>query len=99
MQSSGCLGDQVMRLTGWPGRPCLQEGWLHPHLVYARGVTHAGGRSAIEETFARRVRGGYASATERLNLERRLVSLLTRGCERVPLGYAVRREGLSDDYS
>jgi hypothetical protein len=96
---SGLLRDEVTRLNGWTGPPWLKEGWFHAHLVYARGVTDAGGRSAIEETFARRVRGGYASATERLNLERRLVSLLTRGCERVPLGYAVRREAVGDDYS
>src|SRR5437899_12052162 len=49
--------------------------------------------------FARRVRGDYASAVDRLNLERRLVSLVTRGCERVPIGYALRREAVNDSYS
>jgi hypothetical protein len=93
------LRDEATRLNGWAGPPWLKEGWFHAHVLYARGVTDAGRRSAIGEAFARRVRGGYASATERLNLERRLVSLLTRGCERVPLGYAVRREAVSDDYS
>src|SRR5256885_12232766 len=55
-------------------------------------------RSAIEEAFARLQRGGFASAAERINLERRLVSLLTRGCERVPVGYRVKREAINDDY-
>jgi len=93
------LRDEVTRLNGWTGPPWLKEGWFHAYASYARGVTDAGARSAIEETFARRTRGGYASAAERLNLERRLVSLLTRGCERVPIGYAVRREAVNDDYS
>src|SRR5256885_15965105 len=56
-------------------------------------------RSATEEAFARLQRGGFASAAERINLERRLVSLLTRGCERVPVGYRVKREAINDDYS
>ena len=96
---SALLRDEVTRLNGWTGPPWLKEGWFHAHASYARGVTDAGARSAIEETFARRTRGGYASAAERLNLERRLVSLLTRGCERVPIGYALRREAVNDDYS
>src|SRR5256885_16185953 len=56
-------------------------------------------RSATEEAFARLQRGGFASAAERINLERRLVSLLTRGCERVAVGYRVKREAINDDYS
>jgi hypothetical protein len=87
------------RLDGWLGPPWLKEGWFQAHALYAPAVTEAGTRSAIEETFAHRVRGGFASAPERLNLERRLVTLLTRGCERVPVGYALRREAVNDDYS
>src|SRR5207249_5799290 len=69
------------------------------HLLSARAVTDGATRSAIEETLARRVRGDYANATERVNLERRLVSLVTRGCERIPIAYALRREAVNDDYS
>src|SRR2546430_7783233 len=39
-----------------------------------------------------------ARAEERINLERRLVSLLTRGCERVAVGYRVKREAINGDY-
>src|SRR5256886_12281836 len=52
----------------------------------------------MEEAFAR-LRAGDTSGAERLNHERRLVSLLTRGCERVPVGYRVKREAINDDYS
>ena len=81
------------------GPPWGKAGWFQAHLVYARGVSDAGRRSAIEEAFARLQRGGFASAAERINLERRLVSLLTRGCERVAVGYRVKREAINDDYS
>ena len=93
------LRGEATRLDGWMGPPWLKQGWFHAHGLSARAVTEPGARSAVEETYARRVRGDYASATERLNLERRLVSLVTRGCERMPLGYALRREAVSDTYS
>jgi len=96
---STLVGEESTRLNGWLGPPWLKEGWFQAHALYARGVGEAGSRSAIEEAFARRTRGEYASAAERLGLERRLVSLLTRGCERVPVGYALRREAVNDDYS
>ena len=93
------LRGEATRLDGWMGPPWFKQGWFHAHALSARAVTEPGARSAVEETYARRVRGDYASATERLNLERRLVSLVTRGCERMPLGYALRREAVSDTYS
>jgi len=93
------LRDEATWLNGWMGPPWLKQGWFHAHALSARAVTDPSARSAIEETFARRVRGDYTSAAERLNLERRLVSLATRGCERIPIGYALRREAVNDSYS
>jgi hypothetical protein len=93
------LRDEATRINGWIGPPWLKEGWFHAHALSARAVTDPTARSAVEETFARRVRGDFANAVERLNLERRLVTLVTRGCERVPLGYALRREAVNDSYS
>ena len=93
------LREEATRLDGWIGPPWLKQGWFHAHALSARAVGDPSTRSAVEETFARRVRGDYTSATERLNLERRLVSLVTRGCERIPLAYALRREAVNDSYS
>jgi hypothetical protein len=93
------LRGEATRINGWIGPPWLKEGWFHAHALSARAVTDAGARRAIEDAFVRRVRGDYASAVERLNLERRLVSLATRGCQRIPIGYALRREAVNDSYS
>src|SRR5206468_4321466 len=93
------LREAATRLNGWIGPPWLKQGWFHAHALSARALRDPSARSAVEETFARRVRGDYTSATERLNLERRLVSLVTRGCERIPLGYALRREAVNNSYS
>ena len=93
------LRDEAASLNGWTSPSWLKEGWFHAHALAARAVNDAASRSAIEETFARRTRGDYANAVERLNLERRLVSLVARGCERSPIGYALRREAVNDSYS
>src|SRR5207247_1301891 len=92
------LGREATQLDGWTGPPWLRSGWFQAYAVYARGVSEAGARSAIEEAFAR-LRAGGTTTAERLNLERRLVSLLTRGCERFAVGYTVKREAFNDDYS
>jgi hypothetical protein len=84
---------------GAPGAPWQKEGWFQAYAVYAARVTDPAARGAVDDVFTRRVTGGYASDVERVKLERRLVSLLTRGCERVAVGYALRREAVNDDYS
>jgi hypothetical protein len=93
------LRDEMTRLNGWMGPPWLKEGWFHAYLLYARTVADAAARSVIGEMLLRRTQGGYASPAERVNLERRLVSALTRDCERVPIGYSLRREAVNDSYS
>jgi len=93
------LRDAVTRLNGWMGPPWLKEGWFHAYLLYAGAVADTPARSAIGEMLLRRTQGGFASPAERVNVERRLVSALTRNCERAPIGYALRREAVNDSYS
>src|SRR5262249_28251811 len=62
--------------------PWSREGWSQAYGVYAGALGEASS-TAAEEAYTRRVKGAHESATERANLERRLVTLLTRGCERV----------------
>jgi hypothetical protein len=53
----------------------------------------------IENAARRLMRGDYRSLEERINLERNLVELLQARCQRVVLGYTVRREHYGADYS
>jgi hypothetical protein len=92
------LAREATQLDGWTGPPWLRSGWFQAYAVYAPGVAEASAHTAIEEAF-RHLPAGDTSAAERLNGERRLVSLLTRGCERFAVGYTVRREAINDDYS
>src|SRR5437762_10354623 len=83
------------RYSGWPGPPWLRQGWFHAYLLLAPAVTDV----RIENAARRLMRGDYRSLEERINLERNLVELLQARCERVVLGYIVRREHYGADYS
>ena len=83
------------RDNGWSGPPWIRQGWFHAYLLLAPAV-----KDARIETAARRLmRGDYRSLEERVALERNLVELLQSGCERVVLGYTVRREHYGAEYS
>jgi len=83
------------RYDGWSGPPWLRQGWFHAYLLLAPAVTDV----RIENAARRLMRGDYRSLEERINLERNLVELLQARCERVVLGYTVRREHYGADYS
>ncbi len=87
------------RANGWTGPPWIRDGWFHAHLLQSPAVTDPAARRQVEEAYGRLVTGAYESPAERLALERRLVTTLGRGCERVVLGYTTRREALSVEYS
>jgi hypothetical protein len=91
--------SQTTRLDGWTGPPWMKEGWFHAYLLMAGAVTDSAVRRQIDEALASRTGGDAPSAVERARAERRLVSLLTRGCRRVALGYTLKRQAYSTDYS
>lgn len=91
--------DLGARLADRAAPPWAKEGWYQAYLVHADVLGDPAARRAAEDAYARRASGAHESPSERVNLERRLVALLTRGCERVAVGYTQRREPLSAEYS
>ncbi len=93
------VAGEQFDVGGWVGPPWLKQGWFHAYLLLAGALPDAAAKQRAE-TYARRLRNGdHASAEERINLERDLVVLLTGGCQRVVVGYRVRREYYSAEYS
>lgn len=87
-------------LNGWLGPPWIKEGWFHAYLLLARSVTDESAKRDIDALYQRLVTGAYGGEAEQLTLERRLVSLLLGGCERIVVGYTVKREYFNDsDYA
>ncbi len=84
---------------GWLGPPWLKEGWFHAWLLEAGAIGAGPGKRAAEDLYQRLVTGGAAGTAEQMDIERKLVSQLTAGCERVVAGYTVRRERFSSEFS
>ncbi len=92
--------DATIEVTDPRGRadelhaPWAKEGWFQTARLYA-----ATDRRTVPAALVKREHGEYAGAAERAGLERAIVAGLLRGCARVPLGYLVRREAYSAEYS
>ncbi len=97
--AEGLLASHGLRLDGWLGPPWLKEGWFHAYLLGAGAVSDAAGRQAVEGLYRRLASGAFDSPATRIELERQLVSRLAAGCERVVLGYTVRREYFNAEFS
>jgi hypothetical protein len=93
------LTAHATRFAGWIGPPWLKDGWYDAYLVMAGSVSDHAARADIDRIYGQLTSGEPRSEAESVNLERRLVSLLRRGCERVIVGYTTRREYYSSAYS
>jgi hypothetical protein len=93
------LAPERAALTGGVGPPWVKEGWFHAYLLQAPAMTEPAGRQAATALSQRLMAGAYRDVAEQAELGRRLVSHLMAGCERVVLGYALRRERFSTAFS
>ena len=81
------------------GPPWVKEGWFHAYLLLAPSMADSAARQAADDLYRRLTIGAYEGPAERADLERRLVSRLTVGCERAVLGYTLRREPFNAEFS
>jgi hypothetical protein len=95
VELTALLAGAETRLNAWTGPPWLKDGWFHAWLLQSTPAA----RRATEDAVRRRVEGGWQGAAERVSLERRVVAQAAAGCERVVLGYTLRREPLNNDYA
>ena len=95
----GLLAPYMVAAGGSFSPPWLKEGWFHAYLLQASTMTDPAARPAADQLFHRLVSGAYEGPAERADLARRLVGRLGAGCERVVLGYSVRREPFNAEFS
>jgi hypothetical protein len=90
------VAELAVRTVGGTGgsvdAPWVKQGWYQASRLYA-------GDAATKAIHDRLVSGRYRDPTERINLERALVSTLIASCKRVIVGYTLKREYLNADYS
>ena len=97
------VGD-LMRKAGvgagiWLGPPSAKEGWFQAYHLLRSAVGERDRAERADALYERLVLGKFKDQAERLNLERELVAALSQGCERGVIGYRLRREVFSDEFS
>lgn len=95
----GLLAPYAVGAGGSFAPPWLKEGWFHAYLLQLPAMSDLGAKQAAEGLYRRLVTGAYDGPAQRAELGRRLVSRLAAGCERVVLGYTVRRESFGSEFS
>lgn len=85
--------------NGWLAPPWLKSGWAHAHRLLAPALTDPAARKEADLLFQRLASGAPADRAEAVEAGRRLVARLLAECERVPVGYAVRREAYGTEFS
>ena len=95
---SGLIADSGNHINGWVGPPWVKEGWFQAYPLLAPAILDAESKQTADSLYRRLLDGEYLDLAERTGLERRLIATLTRGCDRVVVGYTLRREFYNDDY-
>ena len=93
------IGHASPPTNGWLGAPWAKEGWFQAYRLLAPAVVDAADKAAADALYRRLARGDYLDLAERVNLERRLIDVLGRGCHRAIVGYTLRREHYTRDYT
>ncbi|TXL75173.1 hypothetical protein FHP25_14935 [Vineibacter terrae] len=95
---SDLVGGAMTAINGWLGPPWLKAGWYQAYRVLGDGVDGEA-RDQVESRLRRLQHDEAADAVERINLERDLVADLVAGCRKVVIGYTVKREYFSTEFS
>jgi hypothetical protein len=90
-------GRVGVEFVGWSWPPWAKEGWFQAHRLLASGLDGQA-RPAADDVYDRLVHGRVRSLAERVDLERRLVAALGRGCARTVVGYTQRQEFFTGVY-
>lgn len=96
---SALLIDAGVGFNGWPAPPWTKEGWFQAYQLLRPAISQASDREKADELYARRTHNEFRDRTEQFNLERELLAALIGSCERAVVGYRLRREFYTDDFS
>jgi hypothetical protein len=85
--------------NGGVGPPWVKAGWSQAYRVLRDWIADPVARQRADALHERLTTGRADPLVDRLNAERRLVSILRTSCEHVVAGYTIRAEPLNVDYS
>jgi hypothetical protein len=86
-------------LPAWPTSPSVKEGWFQAYHLLRQAISAGENAKRADELYARLAEDGARDTAEHITRERELIATLTQSCERIVVGYRLRRETHSDDFS
>jgi len=91
--------SSLRTINGWIGPPWVKAGWFHAERLLADSFSDPEQKVRADADFQRLTANDFKDLTERINLERDLVTLLTAGCRTIIAGYTVKREYFNSEFS
>ena len=99
VDAAGLVASALTSLNGWLGPPWLRTGWYQAALLLTNAIDTAQTRQRADALLTRLETDDYSDATEQINLERELVAVLTSECRTMMVGYRVKHEYFSAEFT
>jgi hypothetical protein len=93
------IASSTTSVNGWLGPPWVKAGWFHAERILADAIEDGDTRARADAMVGRLEASDYRDAVERINLQRDLVTALTSSCRKLVVGYTVKRQYLSVEFT
>ena len=93
------IASSITSVNGWLGPPWIKAGWFHAERVLADAIEDGDTRARVDAMVRRLKASDYRDAVERINLQRDLVTTLTSSCRKLIVGYTIKRQYLSVEFT
>jgi hypothetical protein len=93
------MASATTSVNGWLGPPWVKSGWFHAARILADAVEDAESKRRADAALERLQASDYLDAVEQVNLQRDLVTVLTENCRKLVVGYTVKREYFSAEFT
>jgi hypothetical protein len=93
------VASSMTSVNGWLGPPWVKAGWFHAERILSDAIEDRNTRAHADAVVERLEVSNYRDAIERINLQRELVTMLTTSCRKVVVGYTVKRQYFSIEFT
>ena len=99
VSAADLVASSMTSVNGWLGPPWVKAGWFHAERILADAIEDGDTRARADAMVGRIEASDYRDAVERINLQRDLVTTLTSSCRKLVVGYTVKRQYFSVEFS
>ena len=93
------VASSMTSVNGWLGPSWVKAGWFHAERILADAIEDGDTRARVDAMVGRLETSDYRNAVERINLQRDLVTTLTSSCRKLVVGYTVKRQYFSVEFT